>query len=399
MLDFEYWRAQKHVVGAGVMAGTSLDGIDIAVVDFHENKIGLLYFSTFEYSKSLGNILKNMADSPIIHLEKLTRCHWTIGEEISRCINTAIKTCSVEVDFIASHGQTIYHSPDSRPGDVLKMGGTLQLGEASVIAENTGIMTLSDFRHADIAAGGQGAPLIPYFDYRYFSDADQCRVFINIGGIANFTIVPPNAKQDAIIAYDSGPGNMVIDALCSRLFDKPYDEAGELAAKGKVHDRLLNILLQDEYFHQAGPKSTGREYFGAQYVEKILNFAHAHNISAHDLLATITRLTASSIASAIKRELGEKSHAVCYISGGGWHNRTLIQMLKKDLKSQNLFEFTELGIPGDAKEAVGFATLGYATLIGESSNMPAATGAKRQVMLGKINWPGKKQVFGENNAA
>ncbi len=393
MLNHQYWLTRDQVTGVGVMAGTSFDGIDVAIVRFCRDDLELLHFAAFEYPQPLFTVLKKLCDNPAVHLEELTRCHWTLGAEFAKKINSAIKKAGVEADFIASHGQTIYHTPDFRPTDTLAFGGTLQLGEAAVIAERTGVLTLSDFRHADIAAGGEGAPLIPYFDYRYFSHPQHYRVFINIGGIANFTIVPPATAGEKIIAYDTGPGNMIIDAVCASLFSQPFDEAGKLAQEGCVDELLLAELLQDDYYRREMPKSTGREKFGVQYAENLMTTARERGVEPYDLLATVTCLTAKSIACAIKKERGKTSGLEYYLSGGGQHNRTLMNMLRSDLQSENIYEFSKLGIPGDAKEAVGFAALGYATLVGEPSNILPATGAKRRVLLGKINWPGALSEF------
>ncbi|KAA3619836.1 MAG: anhydro-N-acetylmuramic acid kinase [Calditrichaeota bacterium] len=389
MLDSKFWQTKNEITGAGLMAGTSFDGIDVALVRFSKNKLDLLYFSTSPFSQRINKYLTELRDNPTINLEILTRLHWSLGEEFAGVVQNAMQETNVQVDFIGSHGQTVYHTPEFNHSNSLPHGGTLQLGEAGVIAEKTGILTVSEFRHADMAAGGEGAPLIPFFDQKYFSHPQNDRILLNIGGIANFTIVPSTGDNKKIIAYDTGPGNMIIDYLCEHFFSCPYDKNGNIAKNGTVNSSLLHELLNEPFFAQPGPKSTGREKFGAHYSEKLISEAQSKVINATDLLATATALTSKTIAQAIQREIDPTRNVEIFVSGGGWHNKTLIAMLQADLKTKKVYDFSNLGISGDAKEAVGFAALGLACLRGEPANFPEVTGARRKVILGKISWPGR----------
>jgi anhydro-N-acetylmuramic acid kinase len=295
------------------------------------------------------------------------------------------------LDLIGSHGQTIYHYPKGGRYNGRAIGSTLQIGEPSRIAQRTGITTVADFRPRDMAAGGEGAPLVPYADCMLFGDDRLCRTIQNIGGIANLTFLPARIKNQKskiklpLLAFDTGPGNMVIDGMM-RLLTKEqrhYDRDGLLAAQGTVHEELLQEMLRHPFFRRRPPKSTGREEFGQQYCEWFYNKAHRESLLPEDMVATATAFAASSIALAHRKFL-PRSPDEMILCGGGAHNATLVRMLQERLPGVRIRSTDEFGISVDAKEAVSFALLAYAAIKGLANNIPAATGAREPVVMGKI---------------
>jgi anhydro-N-acetylmuramic acid kinase len=292
-----------------------------------------------------------------------------------------------EVDLIASHGQTIYHQPIGiKEGDRL-VRSTLQIAEPAVMAERTGITTVADFRPRDIAAGGLGAPLVPYADHILFADKVKGRALQNIGGIANLTYLPPGGHPDEVIAFDTGPGNMVIDriAVLSTHGRLSYDPEGEMAAEGTPDERFLQKLMAHPYLALKPPKTTGREDFGTHYSDKLFHDARRSGMSHLDLLATVTAFTAKSMADAYKRFIfpkGEVSEVI--LCGGGSHNKTLLKYFQIYLGQISIKRMEDFGIPGDAKEAISFAILANETISGNPNNIPSATGAHAPAVLGKI---------------
>jgi len=276
------------------------------------------------------------------------------------------------IELIGSHGQTIYHE---------HRRNTLQIGEGAVIAERTGIPVISDFRTSDIAAGGAGAPLVPFLDFRAFRHPKRGRIALNIGGIGNITVIPPGAAADDVIAFDTGPGNMVMDALVTRMTAgrQSYDKNGAIAAKGKIDRKLLSRLLRDPYFRKQPPKSAGREQYGAAFVEELLQTG----IAMEDLIATATAFTASSIALAVKR-FGSGD---LIASGGGVYNQTLMSEITALLPKVTIARSSDFGIDVDAKEAIAFALLAYESYHGRPANVPSATGARHPAILGKLSRP------------
>ena len=293
----------------------------------------------------------------------------------------------VDVDLIGTHGQTVYHIPDPVDTCGFRTRSTLQLGELAVIAERTGITTVGDFRKRDIAAGGKGAPLTAYMDFIMHRHPKLNRIFQNIGGIANLTFLPADASPEDIIAFDTGPGNMIIDGLMEYYSNGKlrYDEDGETAAKGTVDRGLLEELLRDPYFGEKPPKATGRELFGKKYVSKIIGYAKSHNLAFEDVIATATALTVETIAAAYERFI-MPNYAIdeVYISGGGVKNRTIMQGLRERLKGIKVLEYDCLGIPSKAKEAVLMAILANEYVMENPSNMIKATGAHKNVILGML---------------
>ncbi len=341
---------------AGIMSGTSLDGIDVAIVDITKT-INTLTHSTTPYSNAVRQrILKAQTPADI------SRLNFELGELYAKAVIKACKQAKIpieSIELVGSHGQTIYHEGSRN---------TLQVGEASVIAERLGVPVVSDFRTRDIAAGGQGAPLVPFVDALLFPKG----VALNIGGIANITILP------AGIAFDTGPGNMVIDQLVERLTKgkQRFDRNGAIAAKGHINRPLLDSLLADKYYKAKPPKTAGREQYGSTFVDSLA----ATGLSLEDLIATATALTAATIAAAIPT----KSKVIA--SGGGTHNRQLMAQLAAFLPHSRLVTTAEFGIDPDAKEAIAFAILAHRTWHHRTGNLPAATGARKPVILGKVTF-------------
>jgi anhydro-N-acetylmuramic acid kinase len=317
-------------------------------------------------------------------------CHYNfvLGEVFADAV---IKLCSKSgislgsIDLIGSHGQTIYHQPCGKRYGRRMIRSTLQIGEPSVIAQRTGITTVADLRPRDMASGGEGAPLVPYADYVLFKHDRLARAVQNIGGIANVTFLPGGCKQNDIVAFDTGPGNMVIDGIVHFITGgrKRYDAGGKMAARGTVDKRLLSEMLRHSFFRRRPPKSTGREEFGADFAERIYRRADRKGLPDADIVATVTALTAKSIAQAYRQFLPTMPDELI-LCGGGSHNRTLVEMLHAELSDVKMLSTDDFGISVDAREAVSFAILAWATIKGMTNNVPAATGAKRPVILGKI---------------
>jgi anhydro-N-acetylmuramic acid kinase len=372
----------------GLMSGTSADGVDAAVIEIDMGKVRLLVFDTFAYPAALRRQILNLCRPESARLDDICHYNFVLGEVFAEAV---VKLCSKSgislgsIDLIGSHGQTIYHQPHGKRYGRRQIRSTLQIGEPSVIAERTGITTIADFRPRDMAAGGQGAPLVPYADYVLFKHKRLTRAVQNIGGIANVTFLPSGCTQDDIVAFDTGPGNMVIDGIVRLISGgrKHCDVGGKMAARGKVDERLLDELLRHPFFRRQPPKSTGREEFGADFSERIYRRAHKKGLADADIVATATALTTKSIAQAYRQFLKAMPDEVI-LCGGGSHNSTLVEMLHAELPDVKMLSTDDFGISVDAKEAVSFAILAWATIKGITNNVPAATGAERPVILGKI---------------
>jgi anhydro-N-acetylmuramic acid kinase len=345
------------------MSGTSLDGIDVAVVEVQGRQIRTLGFLSTPYSEATRAAILAVSDAAT-HTSAISRLNFQLAELYARAVLRAVRRFG-PVDLIGCHGQTVYHEGRSN---------TLQLGEPAVLAERTGLPVVSNFRARDIAAGGQGAPLVPYVDYLLFRHPTRTRVALNIGGIANITVIPPAAAPEDVIAFDTGPGNMVIDAL-AREMGQPYDRGGKIAASGSVDTALLDELLADPYYRRKPPKSAGREQYGAAFVARLKTTGQP----LPDLIATATVLTAAAIAIAI----GDR-RADLIISGGGVHNSQIVAHLAGFLPNAAISTSTAHGIDADAKEAIAFAILAHETWRRKPANLPSATGARRAVVLGSI---------------
>jgi anhydro-N-acetylmuramic acid kinase len=341
------------------MSGTSLDGIDVAIVEIRGRSVETIGFQSTSYSAPLRAEILGVSNTTTT-TGAISRLSYRLGERYARAVERAVRRFGA-VELIGCHGQTIYHEGRSN---------TMQIGEAAVIAERTGVPVVSNFRARDIAAGGQGAPLVPFVDYLLFRHPTRKRVALNIGGIGNITVIPPGAKPDEIVAFDTGPGNMVIDALAP-----PYDRGGKLAASGAVNRALLDELLADPYYRRKPPKSAGREQYGAEFIARLKR----SGLPLRDLAATATALTAATIAIGVGQEPTD-----LIVAGGGVHNPQIMAGLAGFLPNATISTSTDHGIDADAKEAIAFAILAHETWRRRPSNLPSATGARRAVVLGDI---------------
>ncbi|MBL7189412.1 MAG: anhydro-N-acetylmuramic acid kinase [Phycisphaerae bacterium] len=372
----------------GLMSGTSADGVDVAIVDIAEREVQLRAFEMFSYPLALRGEILRLCRPESARLDNICHYNFVLGEVFADAI---VKLCSKSgislgsIDLIGSHGQTIYHSPRQRRHGRKAIRSTLQIGEPSVIAQRTGITTVADFRPRDIAAGGEGAPLVPYADHVLFSHDRLVRTVQNIGGIANVTFLPGGCKSDEILAFDTGPGNMVVDGMIRLATDgkQNFDRGGKMAARGIVDNKLLGEMLQHPFLRRRPPKSTGREEFGAAFAERIRRRAVKKGLPDTDIVATVTALTAQSIAQAYRQFLPVMPDEMI-LCGGGAHNSTLVEMLRGELADVKMLSTGDFGISVDAKEAVSFAILAWATIKGMANNVPGATGASQPVVLGKI---------------
>jgi anhydro-N-acetylmuramic acid kinase len=380
---------------AGVMSGTSADGIDVALVRISSlkgrPKLTLLAHEGFRYPAPLRNAVLAAMNAKSTTSAELARLNWRLGLAYAEAVKASVARHSVRIDLVGCHGQTLFHQaiPASYAGK--RFACTWQAGESAVIAAETGVPVVSNFRPADMAAGGQGAPLVPLLDYVMFADPRRGRVLQNIGGIANLTAIPAGATIDEEFAFDTGPGNMVIDALAQKLFGKRYDRNGAIAAKGQILSAVLEQMLRDRYFYRKPPRTTGREDFGREYAAGFLAACRRVSRRPEDVLATATALTAESIARSFERFVLPvlRGNPIDYIvSGGGARNGTLMAMLERQLESLGckLATSEDFGMPAEAKEAAAFALMAWMTWHRRPGNVPSATGAKRPAILGQITY-------------
>ncbi|MGG4032091.1 anhydro-N-acetylmuramic acid kinase [Paenibacillus cisolokensis] len=392
------WETDRpYAIAVGLMSGTSLDGIDAAVVRIEgsglASRVSLLHFESRPYDDALRERLKALCDPASSDVASICGMNAYLGELFADAAAAAVREAGLsldEIDFVSSHGQTIWHMPDALPADPYLVRSTLQIGDLSVLAKRTGRPAVGDFRPADLAVGGQGAPLVPYGDLILFGHPAKGRILQNIGGIGNCTVLPPGAGLQDVMAFDTGPGNMVIDQTVQTLSGGKlsYDEGGAWAAQGTVDEALVAELMSHPYFRQPPPKSTGRELFGAAYASAFLARAAERGLAPADIVATATAFTAHSIADACRRFAMPHSRIdELIVSGGGAHNRTLMAMLAALLPEQAVLQAGAFGVPEDAKEAVIFALLGHAFLLGNCNNVPAATGASAPTVMGKLALP------------
>ncbi|MFX0139739.1 MAG: anhydro-N-acetylmuramic acid kinase [Candidatus Hodarchaeota archaeon] len=383
-------KTEKFVIG--LMSGTSLDGIDAALIKIRNNgidtKVNLLNFHTFPYAEQLKNELLEISQPGQGTVDQICRLNFVVGEYFSDAVLEICKLSNLDVsqvDLIGSHGQTIHHLPDKIIYFNKSIRSTLQIGEPSVIANRTGCVTVANFRSADVAQDGQGAPLVPYFDFLMFHSAKRNRVVLNIGGIANITILRKNGTANDVLAYDTGPGNMVINALMKKFYNKDYDENGSIALTGEISETLLSKLLQHHFFNKSIPKSTGREQFGDLFIIDLLNQSTKLKLKAKDIIATVTELTVRSIMAALKfSPLPIEQIDELIISGGGIHNQAILKSLINSFRHSDILKTDHFNVPGDAKEAICFAVLANETISGNCANLPSVTGAKRATILGTI---------------
>jgi anhydro-N-acetylmuramic acid kinase len=379
------------VIVAGVMSGTSADGIDVALVRVEGRgfnlRFELLGHHHSAYPKPVRETVLRAMNAGQAGVPDLSRLNFLLGELYAEAVRSAQARFRQKAQLIGCHGQTLYHQGEASAFLGRKIACTWQMGEGAVAAGYLGVPVVSDFRPADMVAGGKGAPLVPFLDYVVFRDPRAGRIVQNIGGIANLTAIPPAAKPQDVIAFDTGPGNMVLDQLMQLLFEKPYDRNGEVGRQGQVVQPLLEELLRNGYFKSKPPKTAGREEFGREYVEALLR-RRARTPKA-DLIATATALTAQSIARAIQRFVLPRAQYRDYIvSGGGTKNRALMRMLAQETSrlGLKLRDSDDFGVPSQAKEAVAFALLAYQTWHRQPGNIPAATGAERPAILGKVSY-------------
>ncbi len=381
--------AAKHRVRvAGLMSGTSADGVDVAVVDVRGRAVDLVGFRVYPYPPAVRKAVLDLCRPESARLEDICHYNHVLGELFAEAVISLCRDAGISlhsIDLIGSHGQTICHLPQGRRYGRRTIRSTLQIGEPAVIAHRTGITTVADFRPRDMAAGGQGAPLVPYADDLLFRHNRLSRVVQNIGGIANLTFLPARCGADDVMAFDTGPGNMVIDGVVRVVTQggRQYDAGGAMAARGTPDPRLLKEMLGHPFLRRRPPKSTGREQFGQEYCEWLVQRARQQGTSPDDLVATATAFTAITIAQAYRRFLSHRPDEVI-LCGGGAHNATLVRMLREQLAEVTIRSMDEFAISVDAKEAVSFALLALAAVRGRPNNVPGATGAEKPVILGKI---------------
>src|SRR5580658_2287383 len=402
------------IIVAGVMSGTSADGVNVALVRFASEQAGprersssrqnhratftLLAREQYPFPARVRRTILAMMNAELARVADLARLNFLLGELYAEALTKTARQHRVKIDLIGCHGQTLYHQGSPQRFLGRKLAVTWQTGEAAVIASRLGVPVVSDFRPADMAAGGKGAPLVPFLDYLLYRNPTVSRVAQNIGGIANLTAIPAGASLDQLIAFDTGPGNMVIDAVMEELFRKRYDRNGRIAASGRVLDHVITQLLRAPFFRHKPPRTAGREEFGREYLSRFLQLCHG--AAKPDVVATATALTARSMADALRRFVmpkfiplattarGKPGGRQMIVSGGGAKNSTLMAMLQEAVAplSIGLHFSDEFGVPAEAKEAVAFALLAHETWHRRPGNVPSATGAKRPAILGKISY-------------
>jgi anhydro-N-acetylmuramic acid kinase len=393
----------RSMVVAGVMSGTSADGVDVAVCRISPAlakggtpRIKLLGHVGVAYPKDVKAAVLGAMDADAIAVAELARLNWRLGEIYADAIEKAQSTLGVKARLVGCHGQTVYHqgAAEKYLGKALK--ATWQMGEAAVVAERLRVPVVSDFRPADVAAGGQGAPLVPMLDYCMFRSAKVSRVLLNLGGIANLTAIPAEANIDGVMAFDTGPGNMVIDGCMLRLYEREFDKNGVVARSGVVLKGVVEKILKEGYFSALPPKSCGREQFGEAFVSRFVAMcrnAGGREERDEDVVATATALTTASIVDAYQRfvwghvgQAAPLSAVEFVVAGGGTNNNSLMKMLRDGLEplKVKVRMMEELGVPAQAKEAVAFALMAWLSWNELPGNVPAATGAGRAVVLGKI---------------
>lgn len=397
MLEEIRKKSVRRVVG--LMSGTSVDGIDAALVEIggtdEAPEVRLIAFEDRPWPEKVREQIFPLFRPETATVDKIGYMNFLMGEIYAQSVASVVEKAGLtlaDVDLIGSHGQTIWHAPEVCDKDGFPVIFTVQIGEGSVIAARTGVPTVSDFRVADMAVGGQGAPLVPFSEYLLYRRPGETILLQNIGGIGNMTVLPGDEGPEAVYAFDTGPGNMIIDAVVSALTggEKTYDAGGAMASEGKVDQDLLAMLQQDPYYNMPLPKTTGRELFGVQYVEKILDYRREHGLSDADLLATVTDLTAWSIVDGYARYVLPKRQATeLVVGGGGSYNATLLGFLRERFAPYGVKVRTQedLGWSSDAKEAVAFAIMADCCVREKPNVLPSVTGAKAAAIMGKVSLP------------
>lgn len=390
------------MLAVGLMSGTSLDGVDAALVRIDgvdaATTVELVAFETYPLPEATRARILEACRPDGADARLLCSLNMELGHLYAQTVQAICQEAGVEpasLGFVACHGQTVWHEPDASRDYVdgaRYHAGTFQLGEPAVIAYTCDVRVVSNFRAMDLVAGGQGAPLVPFSEVVLYGSASRNRALLNLGGIGNVTVLPRGRGAEGVFAFDTGPGNMMIDEACRRLFGVPYDEEGRIAAAGQVDSSALAELLANPYFAAEPPKSTGRELFGAGAVEAFL--ARHPQLAPADAVATLTELTAASVADACVRWVVPRLEGgldELVVGGGGAHNADLVGRIARRLPGTRVCTQEELGYSSDAKEAVAFAILGNQTVAGRPANVPAATGAREPVVLGSITYPPRPQ--------
>ncbi len=384
------------MIVAGVMSGTSADGINVALVRVNTSSRGrtgtprlhLLAHAEYSYPKTVRRVVLDAMNSSKASVSDLARLNVLLAELYSEALLATQRRFHLKADLVGCHGQTLYHQGEPAPFLGRRLAVTWQTGEGAVVAARVGVPVVSDFRPADMAAGGKGAPLVPFLDFLLYRDNQVGRIVQNIGGIANFTAIPAGAAAARVMAFDTGPGNMVIDAVTQQLFRKPYDRDGRIAGSGAVIEGVIRHLMRGPFFQRKPPKTAGREEFGREFTKEFIR--RCGRADKRDVIATATALTARSIADALRRFVIRRSSTYrdFIVSGGGANNPTLMAMLANELRPLGLQirSSDEFGLPSEAKEAAAFALLAFQTWNRKPSNLPSATGAKRPAILGKISY-------------
>lgn len=391
-------RSRGGILVLGMMSGTSADGIDVALVRISGQpaspRARLVAFADFSYPHAVRDAVLRLANGATTTTREISQLNSRVGEAFA---NAALRACKrfrispQRISLIGSHGQTIYHQGVATPFLGARVSSTFQIGEPALIAERTGITTIADFRPADIAAGGQGAPLVPFVDYFLYRDPHIARIALNLGGIANLSVIPAGAMPGDVLAFDTGPGNMIIDALASHFSRGRlrFDRNASFARRGHLDSALLTQLLAHPYFRKSPPKTAGREEFGAEYTARLIALAKRRRVASADLIHTATAFTAASVAQACATFVFPRIRGVkeLIVAGGGARNPLLIAYLAAFLPSLKIIPasaFGAFGVSADAKEAFAFAVLAYVAFHQHANNLPSATGARHPAILGKI---------------
>ena len=395
MKKFKELENKNKKIVAGLMSGTSLDGVDVALLEIEGNgtstKLELIGYLQYPFPKGLRKELLKNSLKETSNVESISQLNFLIPHIYFDAIKSLCNELNFpidNIDLIGSHGQTIQHIPNKKDYFGYKISSTLQIGDPAVLAKLSGIVTIGDFRTGDIALGGEGAPLIPYFDYIIFHSDEKNIALLNIGGISNFTILNKEKSLEDVLAFDTGPGNMLIDTLTKKMFGKDYDKDGNFARAGKFNEALFEALkLKDNFIEKAPPKSTGREYYGEQFFSGL--FEEFNNLSKEDWLNTVTKFTAYAVYRNYEKfVMNETKIDELIISGGGAKNTFLYECLHNEFgESVEIKVIDDIGISSDAKEAICFAVLANETIAGNPTNIPRTTGASKPTILGKICLP------------
>jgi len=384
------FRKKKRKI-IGLMSGTSCDGVDLALIEINKSGDHFELIKGFHkpYDRVQKKTILDSINPQYSNIEKISQINFYLALIWSESINEMLSQNNIlkeEIDLIGSHGQTIYHQPKLKQFGEKNVRSTLQLGDPAVLAQLTGIATVGDFRVSDVAVGGQGAPLVPYFDWLFFKKLKKNVLALNIGGISNFTFIPADGELNKVTAFDCGPGNILIDQLMQRLYEEPIDKDGRIAKLGHFSERIFNHLLKiDEFINQPPPRSTGREYYGDEFVLKILKKSLRSRIQEPEIIHTISKYTTYAIYDAYKKFIYPKHKAdLLIVGGGGCRNSFVMRSLAEYFDGVSVKTTSDYGLNEDFKEAICFAILANELIEGRPTNLPQVSGAEKKVLLGKI---------------